>query len=89
MLLYTFYMCFSTRKKNIYLRNFFFPILFLGMGTSAERSSCNTNYYTRGDVLPGIWVDGMDVLSVKNASDFAIKYALEHGPVVMEVHTYR
>jgi pyruvate dehydrogenase E1 component alpha subunit len=59
------------------------------MGTSAARSSCNTEYYKRGDVLPGIWVDGMDVLAVREASTFAIDYALNHGPVVMEVHTYR
>lgn len=60
-----------------------------GMGTSASRSSCNTNYYQRGDVLPGIWVDAMDVVAVKSASDFAIDYALKNGPVVMEMHTYR
>lgn len=60
-----------------------------GMGTSAARSSCNTNYYQRGDVLPGIWVDGMDVVAVKLATDFAINYVLTKGPLVMEVFTYR
>lgn len=30
-----------------------------GMGTSAERASANVNYYTRGDVLPGLWVSHM------------------------------
>lgn len=59
------------------------------MGTSAERSSCNTEYYTRGDVLPGIWMDGMDVLAVRNGFEFAIKHAVETGPVVVEVNTYR
>lgn len=59
------------------------------MGTSAERSSCNTEYYKRGDVLPGIWVDGMDVLAVRNATEFAIKYVNEKKPIVMEVLTYR
>lgn len=60
-----------------------------GMGTSSSRSSCNTEYYKRGDVLPGIWVDGMDVIGVKNATAFAIEYVNNHGPLVMEVFTYR
>ncbi|XP_055679600.1 pyruvate dehydrogenase E1 component subunit alpha, mitochondrial-like [Lutzomyia longipalpis] len=60
-----------------------------GMGTSAERSSSNTAYYTRGDALPGIWVDGMDVLAVREATQFAIDYATKTGPLVMEVFTYR
>ena len=30
-----------------------------GMGTSAERSSANTAYYTRGDSIPGIQVGGI------------------------------
>lgn len=59
------------------------------MGTSAERSSSNTEYYKRGDALPGIWVDGMDVLAVKNATEFAIKHVNEQKPIVMEVLTYR
>lgn len=60
-----------------------------GMGTSESRSSCNTDYYTRGDVIPGIWVDGQDVLAVRSAFDFAIDYVNKHGPLVMEVSTYR
>lgn len=59
------------------------------MGTSAERSSSNTDYYKRGDALPGIWVDGMDVIAVKSAFEFAIKYVNEKRPVVIEVLTYR
>ncbi|XP_037936062.1 pyruvate dehydrogenase E1 component subunit alpha, mitochondrial-like isoform X2 [Teleopsis dalmanni] len=60
-----------------------------GMGTSSERASMNTDYYTRGDVIPGIWVDGMDVLAVRSATEFAIDYVNKHGPLVMETNTYR
>lgn len=59
------------------------------MGTSADRGSSNVNFYCRGDVLPGIWVDGMDVVAVKLATEFAINHVLNVGPVVMEVYTYR
>ncbi|EDW82114.2 uncharacterized protein Dwil_GK25306 [Drosophila willistoni] len=71
------------------------PVIFVcennnyGMGTSSERASCNTDYYTRGDALPGIWVDGMDVLAVRSATEFAINYVNTHGPLVMETNTYR
>jgi len=36
-----------------------------GMGTSIERSSMNPLFYTRGDVIPGIRVDGNDVFAVR------------------------
>lgn len=62
---------------------------FEGMGTSAERASANIDYYTRGDVIPGIWVDGMDVLAVKSATKFAIDFVNKNGPLVMEMFTYR
>src|SRR5690606_38951110 len=40
-----------------------------GMGTSAERSSFDTNYYRRGAYIPGINVDGMNVLAVREAGE--------------------
>ena len=30
-----------------------------GMGTSAERASASTAYYSRGDYIPGIWVSNI------------------------------
>lgn len=61
-----------------------------GMGTSSERASACTNYYSRGDYVPGIWVDGMDVLAVRECFQFAVDYAGSgKGPLVIEAATYR
>ena len=61
-----------------------------GMGTSAERSSSNTEYYTRGDLIPGIQVNGMDIIAVHQASKFAKEWvADDKGPLLVEFVTYR
>lgn len=60
-----------------------------GMGTSSARSSMNTEYYKRGDVVPGLWIDGMDVLAVREGTRFAIDHAVNKGPIVLETATYR
>jgi len=61
-----------------------------GMGTSAERSSSNTKYYTRGDLIPGLQVNGMDVLSVYGGVKFAKEWTQSgKGPLLLEFVTYR
>lgn len=72
------------------------PVVFIcenngyGMGTSQERSSASQTFYTKGDYIPGIWVDGMDVLAVREATKFATDYCGSgKGPLVFEIATYR
>jgi len=62
-----------------------------GMGTSAARSSASTEYFKRGGYIPGIKVNGMDVIAVRQASAFAKQYTAidKKGPLVMEFVTYR
>ncbi|ORY84971.1 pyruvate dehydrogenase E1 component subunit alpha [Protomyces lactucae-debilis] len=60
-----------------------------GMGTAANRSSALTDYYKRGQYIPGIRVNGMDVLAVKQACAYAKEYTSEGRPLVMEFVTYR
>lgn len=59
------------------------------MGTSVTRASANDKFYTRGDIIPGIQIDGMDVLAVREASKFARNFVLKEGPIVLEMVTYR
>ncbi|PSN52708.1 putative pyruvate dehydrogenase E1 component subunit alpha [Blattella germanica] len=52
-----------------------------GMGTSVDRASASTNYYTRGDYVPGMWVQ---------ATRFSVDYCTSgKGPIVLEMATYR
>jgi pyruvate dehydrogenase E1 component alpha subunit len=60
------------------------------MGTAANRSSALTDYYKRGQYIPGLKVNGMDVLAVKAAVKYGKEWAIaENGPLVLEYVTYR
>ena len=60
-----------------------------GMGTSTARGSFDTDYYARGQYIPGLQVDGMNVLAVREAVKVAMAHARDVGPIVMEMDTYR
>jgi pyruvate dehydrogenase E1 component alpha subunit len=74
------------------------PIIFVienngyAMGTAVKRSSAETHFYRRGTAfrIPGMDVDGMDVLKVRAATEQALAYVRAgNGPVLMELKTYR
>jgi pyruvate dehydrogenase E1 component alpha subunit len=61
-----------------------------GMGTSANRSSSNTEYFTRGDKIPGIQANGMDIIASAQAVKYARDWVLAgNGPLLLEFVTYR
>ena len=74
------------------------PIVFViennqyAMGTAVSRSSAETEFYRRGTAfrIPGMKVNGMNVLEVRQAAEIAFKHVREgRGPVLMECETYR
>ncbi|MDP3907499.1 pyruvate dehydrogenase (acetyl-transferring) E1 component subunit alpha [Novosphingobium sp.] len=74
------------------------PIIFVvenngyAMGTAVKRGSAETHFYRRGTAfrIPGMSVNGMDVLEVRQAANIALEYVRGgNGPVLMELQTYR
>jgi pyruvate dehydrogenase E1 component alpha subunit len=62
------------------------------MGTKVDRSSAETDFHRRGDAfrIPGVQVNGMDVLEVRAAAEVALDYVRGgNGPMLMELKTYR
>ena len=62
-----------------------------GMGTSTVRSSCNDHYYTMGGrTIPGIKINGMNALAVKQGMTAVREHCSNgHGPIYVEFDTYR
>jgi pyruvate dehydrogenase E1 component alpha subunit len=71
------------------------PIAFIcennlyGMGTANDRAAANTNYYSRGDVIPGFKVDAQNVLIVRETMKFTKDWCVNKGPMFIEYSTYR
>ena len=61
------------------------------MGTSVARSASEPDFFKRGESfrIPGIRVDGMDVLAVRGAAEMALDWARTRGPIILELMTYR
>ena len=62
------------------------------MGTSVNRSSAEDQLYKRGESfrIPGIQVDGMDVLACRGAAEEALEWVRAgKGPILLEMKTYR
>ena len=74
------------------------PVIFViennqyAMGTSVNRASSEDLLYKRGESfrIPGLQVDGMDVLAVRGAAEVAVEWVRGgKGPVLLEMKTYR
>ena len=74
------------------------PIIFViennqyAMGTSVNRSSAEDQLYKRGESfrIPGLQIDGMDVLEVRGAATTALEWVRSgKGPILLELKTYR
>ena len=62
------------------------------MGTSVNRSSAEDQLYRRGESfrIPGLQIDGMDVLAVRGAATTALEWVRAgKGPILLELKTYR
>ena len=62
------------------------------MGTAVERSASEPEFYKRGESfrIPGIQVDGQDVLAVRGAAEVALEWTKSgKGPIILELLTYR
>ncbi|MEO7635640.1 MAG: pyruvate dehydrogenase (acetyl-transferring) E1 component subunit alpha [Sphingomicrobium sp.] len=62
------------------------------MGTSVARSASEPLFYKRGESfrIPGLQVDGMDVLAVRGAAEVALEWTRSgKGPIILELKTYR
>jgi len=61
-----------------------------GMGTSTDRHSSISDYYKMGNIIPGVRMNGMNALAVKEGMKFAKDHCSNgNGPMFTEMMTYR
>ena len=74
------------------------PVIFViennqyGMGTAVNRAAAGQDLCDRGKGygIPGMQVDGMDVLAVRAAGEIALEHCRSgKGPYILEMKTYR
>ena len=74
------------------------PVIFViennqyGMGTAVTRAAAGQDLCDRGKAygIPGMQVDGMDVLAVRKAGEIALAHCRSgKGPYILEMKTYR
>lgn len=62
------------------------------MGTSVNRASSEDQLFRRGESfrIPGLQIDGMDVLACRGAAETALAWVRAgKGPIILEMKTYR
>jgi pyruvate dehydrogenase E1 component alpha subunit len=62
------------------------------MGTSVDRASASTEFWKRGEPwnIPGVIVDGMDIVNVREAAEKAVAHIRSgNGPILLHIKTYR
>lgn len=61
-----------------------------GMGTATNRSSSNNRYFTMGNMIPGMKMDGNNVFAVREGMAMVKEYCgAGNGPMYVEMDTYR
>lgn len=71
------------------------PIVFVcennryGMWTPVESVSPDNSFYTRGGAMPGIRISHDNVFGLISVFRHAREHALEHGPIIIQIDTYR
>jgi len=60
-----------------------------GMGTANARAAANTNYFARGDTIPGFKCDSQNILMVRETMKWTKEHCLKNGPIFIEYRTYR